>query len=458
MSVLEVDRARASSFGGVQRARQRLPPRRRVGDRRHHRPQRRGQDDAVQLHHRLLRADLRHGCATAAPGHHRPARAPCGPRSASAARSRTSGSSRARPRSRTSSPRSTSRSATTRSPGCSARRSRSPRRASSGGGPAMLLELLGLDDLAEERAADLPYGVLKRLEIATVLATDPDLMLLDEPGSGMGPEEAHALGDTLLEIRARVRGHDRDDRPPRAARDPGVRLRVLPELRRGAGRGPARRRAQPPRGGAGVPGRGSRRADRRRPRSKPRWPKPESPSDGALGDRGPRRSATGRTRCCTASASRWSRARRASCSASTAPARRPPSRPSPGCSRRPAGTVRFDGEDIGGKPPSSLVPKGIALSPEGRRVFPRLTVRPEPAAGRLGAPPRQHGHARAARARVRLLPAPRRARGPIGGHALRRRAADARHRPGAHVAARRCCSSTRRRWGCRPPSPASSSR
>ena len=35
-----------------------------------------------------------------------------------------------------------------------------------------------------------------------MLATDPDLLLLDEPGSGMGPEEAHALGDTLLELRA----------------------------------------------------------------------------------------------------------------------------------------------------------------------------------------------------------------------------------------------------------------
>jgi branched-chain amino acid transport system ATP-binding protein len=66
----------------------------------------------------------------------------------------------------------------------------------------MLLEMLGLEDIADERVADLPYGVLKRLEIATVLATDPDLLLLDEPGSGMGPEEAHALGDTLLEIRA----------------------------------------------------------------------------------------------------------------------------------------------------------------------------------------------------------------------------------------------------------------
>ena len=64
-----------------------------------------------------------------------------------------------------------------------------------------LLELLDLGDLADTRVAGLPYGVLKRVEVATVLATDPDILLLDEPSSGMGPEEAHRLGDTLLELR-----------------------------------------------------------------------------------------------------------------------------------------------------------------------------------------------------------------------------------------------------------------
>ncbi|MBA0126087.1 ABC transporter ATP-binding protein [Haloechinothrix sp. YIM 98757] len=64
-----------------------------------------------------------------------------------------------------------------------------------------LLALLGLSDVADTTVADLPYGMLKRVEIATVLATDPDLLLLDEPGSGMGPEEAHGLGETLLALR-----------------------------------------------------------------------------------------------------------------------------------------------------------------------------------------------------------------------------------------------------------------
>jgi branched-chain amino acid transport system ATP-binding protein len=64
-----------------------------------------------------------------------------------------------------------------------------------------LLELLGLHDLRDAPVQGLPYGTLKRVEIATALATDPDLLLLDEPSSGMGPQEAHHLGDELLALR-----------------------------------------------------------------------------------------------------------------------------------------------------------------------------------------------------------------------------------------------------------------
>ena len=64
-----------------------------------------------------------------------------------------------------------------------------------------LVELLDLKNLLDEQVAGLPYGDLKRIELATVLATDPDVLLLDEPTSGMGPEESEQLGDTLLELR-----------------------------------------------------------------------------------------------------------------------------------------------------------------------------------------------------------------------------------------------------------------
>ena len=64
-----------------------------------------------------------------------------------------------------------------------------------------ILEILELGHLRNRPVAGLPYGVLKRVEIATALATDPDLLMLDEPGSGMGPEEADHLGDELLALR-----------------------------------------------------------------------------------------------------------------------------------------------------------------------------------------------------------------------------------------------------------------
>ncbi len=66
-----------------------------------------------------------------------------------------------------------------------------------------ILDVMDLGHLWGTRVQGLPYGIQKRLEIAAVLATDPDMLLLDEPGSGLGPEEAEALGDFLLEIRER---------------------------------------------------------------------------------------------------------------------------------------------------------------------------------------------------------------------------------------------------------------
>jgi len=64
-----------------------------------------------------------------------------------------------------------------------------------------VLDFLDLTHLAHSHLDGLPYGTLKLIEIGTVLATDPDLLLLDEPSSGMGPDEAHALGERLLKLR-----------------------------------------------------------------------------------------------------------------------------------------------------------------------------------------------------------------------------------------------------------------
>jgi branched-chain amino acid transport system ATP-binding protein len=64
-----------------------------------------------------------------------------------------------------------------------------------------ILEFLGLLPVADELVGGLPYGTQKMCDLAMALATDPDILLLDEPSSGMGPEEAHQLGETLRFLR-----------------------------------------------------------------------------------------------------------------------------------------------------------------------------------------------------------------------------------------------------------------
>jgi branched-chain amino acid transport system ATP-binding protein len=66
-----------------------------------------------------------------------------------------------------------------------------------------LLDLLDLSDVAHQRAASLPYGHQRRLEIARALATQPSLLLLDEPAAGMNPAESDALHQLILDLRAR---------------------------------------------------------------------------------------------------------------------------------------------------------------------------------------------------------------------------------------------------------------
>ena len=63
-----------------------------------------------------------------------------------------------------------------------------------------LLRKLGLERFANEFAKNLPYGAQRRLEIARAMATDPFLLLLDEPAAGMNPAETHELDELISRI------------------------------------------------------------------------------------------------------------------------------------------------------------------------------------------------------------------------------------------------------------------
>ncbi len=64
-----------------------------------------------------------------------------------------------------------------------------------------VLKKIGLEDFVNEFAKNLPYGAQRRLEIARAMATNPFLLLLDEPAAGMNPLETKELDDLIVKIR-----------------------------------------------------------------------------------------------------------------------------------------------------------------------------------------------------------------------------------------------------------------
>ena len=68
---------------------------------------------------------------------------------------------------------------------------------------AQLLEIVGLYGVRDELATSLPYGQQRKLEIVRALATQPTLLLLDEPAAGMNPQETDELGLFIVDIKKR---------------------------------------------------------------------------------------------------------------------------------------------------------------------------------------------------------------------------------------------------------------
>jgi branched-chain amino acid transport system ATP-binding protein len=67
-----------------------------------------------------------------------------------------------------------------------------------------LVAFLDLEEVADKRVSDLPFGTQKRVELARALASEPKLLLLDEPASGLNHEEVHVLGKLIRDIRDRL--------------------------------------------------------------------------------------------------------------------------------------------------------------------------------------------------------------------------------------------------------------
>ena len=86
---------------------------------------------------------------------------------------------------------------------CSARSARPRRRAACATNALELLAFFGLADQRDAKASDLPYGDQRKLEMARALATQPRLLLLDEPAAGMNPHETHELDELITRIRDR---------------------------------------------------------------------------------------------------------------------------------------------------------------------------------------------------------------------------------------------------------------
>lgn len=64
-----------------------------------------------------------------------------------------------------------------------------------------LLKIFNLDKFSNQAAGNLPYGEQRKLEIARAMATNPKLLLLDEPAAGMNPTETEELMKTIQLIR-----------------------------------------------------------------------------------------------------------------------------------------------------------------------------------------------------------------------------------------------------------------
>ena len=269
-----------------------------------------------------------------------------------------------------------------------------------------LLEFVGISHRAEEVARNLPYGDQRRLEIARAIATQPKVLLLDEPAAGFNPAEKQALVALIRQIRDTgltvvLIEHDME-----VVMDVCDRIAVIDfgeKIAEGLPQEIQTRRTCHP----GVPG-GRRRCSLS-------WRTSTS--------------TTARSRPSRASRSRVAEGEIVTLIGANGAGKTTTLKTISGVRPVTSGRITFDGEDITGMAAVQARRPRPAPGARGPRDLPGHVRAGEPRDGRLR-PPGQ-GHGRRPRARVRAVPPPARAPHAARRHALGRRAADAGHRPGA---------------------------
>ena len=225
-----------------------------------------------------------------------------------------------------------------------------------------LLRYSGLGRVDDELAENLSYGDQRRLELARALATEPKLLLLDEPTAGMNPQETVAFTDFLGKLRTERSDHDPSDRARHESRDGYLRAGHRARLRREDRRGNAERDPEERAGHRGVSRQGGDRVT-----GKPG-------GDGALLRVEDVHTYYGSIEALKGISLEVHEGEIVTLIGANGAGKSTTLRSINGLNHPRRGSIHFRGRDITRDPPHDIVRRGISQSPEGRKLFPRMSV------------------------------------------------------------------------------------
>ena len=227
-----------------------------------------------------------------------------------------------------------------------------------------LLQFSGLRRREDEVARNLPYGDQRRLEVARALATQPKLLLLDEPTAGMNPQETADFTAFVSKLKAEEKLDDPDDRARHASRDGRLRSRDRAGLRREDRRGRADRGAARPPRDRGLP----------RDPGGGEMSQPAGNGAGVILELGDVHTYYGAIHALKGISLEVREGEIVTMIGANGAGKSTTLRSINGLNHPRKGSISFQGKDITQAAPHDIVKMGIAQSPEGRKLFPRMSV------------------------------------------------------------------------------------